>query len=155
MMWRWLGLVEEARRNGEDARRTCAGEEADRVRGGGVPTLCWEQAWRNGGPLVIGFGWGGPVAFVGNFMKKGKGSGSYNSLEFNSCNLTQIRIVIISLNQVWNKLNQILSKLKSISEFNFSFEFHSPLGKVSNAKVVPNIPIYLQENFHKDPKYFS
>jgi hypothetical protein len=100
-------------------------------------------------------GSGGEVQFVGNFVKKGKGSGSYNTLEFNSCNLTQIRIVIISLNQVWNKLNQILSKLKSISEFNFSFEFHSPLVKVSNAKVVPNISIYLQENFHKDPKYFS
>jgi hypothetical protein len=54
----------------------------------------------------------------------------------------------MSLNQVWNKFNQILSKFKFRSEFHFSFEYGWPLVKVPNTKFVPNIPIYLQKKFH-------
>jgi hypothetical protein len=43
----------------------------------------------------------------------------YNTSPSNSCNLILIIIVTLSLNQVWNKFNLILSKFKFRSEFHF------------------------------------
>jgi hypothetical protein len=45
-----------------------------------------------------------------------------NTPVFNLCNFVLIMNVIISLKQIWNKFNQIVSKFKTRSEFYFSFE---------------------------------
>jgi hypothetical protein len=55
-----------------------------------------------------------------DFLRKEVISGAgCNTPLSNSCNLVLIMVVIVSLNQVWNKFKRILSKFKSISIFHF------------------------------------
>jgi hypothetical protein len=74
------------------------------------------------------------------FPLRGEGC---NTPALNSSKLVLIMCVIMSLNQVWNKLNQILFEFKGQNLIQFfhlnSIDFFV---KVANKKLVPNIPIY-------------
>jgi hypothetical protein len=65
-----------------------------------------------------------------------------------SCNQTLIMDVIKGWNQMGTNSIKFTSNSKIRSELDFSFAFYWPFVKVFNAKVVPNILIYLQKNSH-------
>jgi hypothetical protein len=71
-----------------------------------------------------------------------------NIPRFNYCNRTLIMDVIPRLNIIGTKSIKFFLNSKSRIELQFSFEFHLPLVKVSNTKVVPNTLIYLKKFFH-------
>jgi hypothetical protein len=72
-----------------------------------------------------------------------------------SYNHTLIMDVNIGLNQFGVNSIKFTSNSKIRSEFDFSFEFCCPLVKVFNTKIVPNIPLYLQKNFHIFLRFLS
>jgi hypothetical protein len=48
-----------------------------RWSGEDAPTLSEEDARWSGGPVAVGFRWGGSMSLVGNFMKRDNDSGSF------------------------------------------------------------------------------
>jgi hypothetical protein len=63
--------------------------------------------------------------------------------------------VIQLLNLIHTNSIKFTSNSRIRSEFDFSFEFCCPLVKVFNTKIVPNIPLYLQKNFHIFLRFLS